>query len=137
MSYKTIKFLAFLFTTTTNAFLFNNLLNSELIPVFSKLESIVTTKAIKTSFYTNLRNEFTLDKMITMFTEFNYHNHANYAYISIFLTVLYGEYKYMKGVNTINEKFKKIDKYDKVYKNVREILYIFIFIFTKDIQHAM
>jgi hypothetical protein len=136
MSYNTIKFLAFLFTTT-NAFLFNNLLNNELIPVVSKLESIVTTKAITSSFYTNLRNEFTLDKIITMVTGFNYHNHANYAYLSIFLTVLYGEYKYMKGANTINEKFKKIDKYDKVYKNVREILYIFIFIFTKDIQHAM
>jgi len=120
---------------TTNAFTLN--INNGWIPMFSKLESIITSKAIGTSFYSNLRNEITLDKMFTEITNFSYHHNVNYTYISIFLTYLYGEYKYIKGVKINNNKLKKIDKYDKIYRNAKEIIYIFLFIFTKDIQHVL
>jgi len=120
---------------TTNAFVVN--INNGWIPIIIKLESIITSRAIATSFYTNLRNEITFDKLITEITNFHYNNHTNYVYISIFLTYLYGEYKYLKGTNKNNEKFKKIDNYEKIYRNTKEILYVFIFIFTKDVQHVL
>jgi hypothetical protein len=75
--------------------------------------------------------------MFSEIADFNYHHNINYVYISIFLTYLYGEYKYMKGVKINNKKFKKIEKYDKIYRSTKEIICIFIFIFTKDIQHVM
>jgi hypothetical protein len=128
-------YLLSLLFVTTNAFTLNT--NNGWIPIFSKLESIITSKAIGTSFYSNLRNEMTMDKMFTEITNFSYHHNVNYAYISIFLTYLYGEYKYIKGVKINNNKLKKIDRYDKIYRNAKEIIYIFLFIFTKDIQHVM
>jgi len=92
------------------------------------------TKAIVTSFYANLRTEFTLDKLFIEMNNFNYHN-VN-SYISMIIIYSYGEYKYMKGSKT-KEKLQRIDKYDNMYRNFKELIYIFIFIFTKDVQHAM
>ena len=123
--------LVFLLFSLTKALLINN---NKLIPIISKLESIITAKAFTTSFYANLRTEFTIDKLFIGINNFNDHN-LN-SYISMIIIYLYGEYKYIKGSKS-KEKLQKIDKYDNMYRNFKEIIYIFIFIFTKDVQHAM
>ena len=123
--------LLFLLFSLTKALLLNN---NKLIPIISKLESIITAKAFTTSFYANLRTEFTIDKLFIEMNHFN--NHNLNSYISMIIIYLYGEYKYIKGSKR-TEKLQKIDKYDNMYRNFKEIIYIFIFIFTKDVQHAI
>lgn len=125
--------LFFLMFSLTKAFLLSN---NRLIPILSKLESIITAKAFTTSVYSNLRNEFTVDKLFVEIYNFNFDNVSNYSYASLIMIYLYGEYKYMKGSKS-KEKLQKIDKYDKMYRNFKEIIYIFLFIFTKDVQHVM
>lgn len=127
------RILYFLLFSLTKAFLLNN---NRLIPIISKLESILTAKAISTSFYANLRSEFTLDKLFIEMNNFNFDNLSNYSYVSIIMIYLYGQYKYIKGSKT-TEKLQKIDKYSNIYRNFKELIYIFIFIFTKDVQHAI
>jgi hypothetical protein len=111
-----------------------------LIPTISNLESILTSKAISTSVQMNLRSEVTMDRMFAVISEFDFHS-TNYIYISIFLTYLYGEYKFLRGSQISKfdkiEKLKKIDKYDKIYRITRDIMFIIIFTFTKDIQRVI
>ena len=106
----------------------------QMIPIISKLEGIITSKAISTSFLMNLRNEITVERIFTEVTEFNYHSNS-YLYASILITYLYGQYKFMKGSQI--QKLKKIEKYERIDRFTREILFIVLFIFTKDVQRAM
>ena len=106
----------------------------QIIPIISKLERIITSKAISASFFMNLRNEITVERIFAEVTEFNIHT-TNYIYISILLTYIYGQYKFMKGSETI--KLKKIEKYEKIERIIREIFFIIIFIFTKDVQRVL
>ena len=128
---KIILFLSII--TMSNAFL---TIPPIIIPVISKLESIVTTKAISTSFFTNLRSEFTLDRVFTEITEMHYS--FDYLYFSILLTYAYGYYKFTQGAESCQiDKFRKIDKFDRVDRLTKEIIFIILFIFTKDVKNAI
>ena len=130
------QFFLLLCFVVSNAFLVPPIL----IPTISNLESILTSKAISTSVQMNLRSEVTMDRLFSLISEFDYHS-TNYIYISIFLTYLYGEYKFLRGSQISKfdklEKLKKIDKYDKIYRISRDIMFIIIFTFTKDIQRVI
>ena len=105
-------------------------------PIISKLESIVTTKAIYTSFLTNLRSEFTLDRVFAEISEMHYS--VDYLYFSIFLTYAYGYYKFKQGAESCQiDKFRKIEKFDRVNRLTKELIFIILFIFTKDVQNAI
>jgi len=133
MSLRTILFLSLI--SVGNAFL----LPPQILPILSKLEGIITSKAISTSFLMNLRNEITVERIFTEVTEFDYHS-KSYFYMSIFLTYIYGQYKYMKGSQTNEmkiQKLKKIEKYERIDRLTREIIFIILFIFTKDVQRVM
>ena len=111
-----------------------------IIPLMTKLESIVTTKAIATSFLNNIRSEFTIDRVFTEISEmhfsFNYLS-FNYLYFSLFITYAYGYYKFTQGEESCQiDKFRKINKFDRVDRITKEIIFIILFIFTKDVQHA-
>lgn len=130
-------FLLFVCFVVSNAFLVPP---PQLIPIVSNLESILTSKAITTSVQMNLRSEVTMDTLFALISKFDYHS-TNYIYISIFITYLYGEYKFLRGAQISKfdklEKLKKIDKYDKIYRITRDIMFIIIFTFTKDIQRVI
>lgn len=129
-------FLLFVCFVVSNAFLVPPIL----IPTISNLESILTSKAITTSVQMNLRSEVTMDTLFALISKFDYHS-TNYIYISIFITYLYGEYKFLRGTQISKfdklEKLKKIDKYDKIYRITRDIMFIIVFTFTKDIQRVI
>jgi hypothetical protein len=110
------------------------LIPPQFLPTVTRLETIITSRAISSSFITNLRNEFSIEKIFTEITEFNYHS-INLTFISLFITYMYGQYKYMEGSKI--KKIEKFDKYRKINRITREILFIILFIFTKDVQNAI
>jgi hypothetical protein len=119
--------------TLSNAFL---QVPNVMFPLISKLEGIITTKAISTSFLTNLRSEFTIDRIFAEIAEMHYS--FDYLYFSIFLTYAYGYYKYTQGAESYQiDKFKKIEKFDRIDRITKEIIFIFLFIFTKDVKNAI
>ena len=119
---------------TVNAFL---QIPPQMIPVISKLENIVTTKAIGISFFTNLRSEINIDRVFKEIVDMHYTTYS-YLYLSMFLTYAYGYYKFTQGSQSCQlEKFKKIEKFDKVNRLTKELIFIILFIFTKDVQNAI
>ena len=51
---------------------------------------------------------------------------------------MYGQYKFSQGTETCQiDKFRKIDKFEKVDRITKEIVFILLFIFTKDLQNAI
>ena len=123
--------LFFSLVVSCNSFIINPL------PLLTDLESIITTKAISTSFFTYLRKEVTLDRAFISITELNTHG-SDYLLLSFILTYMYGQYKFRQGTETCQiDKFRKIDKFEKVNRFTKEILFIILFIFTKDVQNAI
>ena len=112
---------------------YSNALLPPITPIISKLEGILASKAIATSIFSNIRSEFTVEKIFFEISNINFHS-FNYFYVSFFITYLYGQYKYNEGLN-IN-KFEKFDQYIKIKKIVSEILFLIMFIFTKDVQNV-
>lgn len=128
-------FLVFSIFYSCNAFIVNPL--PQLIPLLTDLEGIITSKAISTSFITNLSNEFTLDRVFIPITEFN-NNRSSYLILSFIFTYIYGHYKFTQGSETCRiDKFRKIDKFEKIDRITKDVLFIILFVFTKDIQNAI
>jgi hypothetical protein len=104
-----------------------------LLPIFgTDLEGIVTTRAFTSSLITTLRNEFTGDRI---FLQFYYPNADSFVYISISLIFLYGQWKFHQGSQS-REKFQKIESFNKKETFVKNILFIILFVFTKDVLSA-
>lgn len=104
-----------------------------LIPIFgTDLESIITLRALASSIITNLRNEFTGDRL---FLQVFYPSSDSFIYISISLVFVYGQWKFIQGSQSI-EKFQKIEAFNKREKFIKNIIFILLFVFTKDVLSA-
>jgi hypothetical protein len=103
----------------------------------SDLENIITLKTITSSIITNIRNEITLDNIFLEIVNSTNHDY-NYILISILSTLLYGQYKFSRGIELrkIN-KLSKLEKYNKLNLRIRQIIWLILFIFTKDIPNAI
>ena len=101
------------------------------------LESIITLKTITSSIITNIRNEITLDNIFLEIVNSTHHD-LNYILVSILSTILYGQYKFSKGIELkkIN-KLSKIKKYNELNIRIRQLIFLILFIFTKDIPNAI
>ena len=103
----------------------------------SDLDSIITLKTITSSIITNIRNEITLDNIFLEIVNSTHHD-LNYILVSILTTILYGQYKFSKGIELkkIN-KLSKIKKYNELNIRIRQLIFLILFIFTKDIPNAI
>ena len=103
----------------------------------SDLDSIITLKTITSSIITNIRNEITLDNIFLEIVNSTQHD-LNYILVSILTTILYGQYKFSKGIELkkIN-KLSKIKKYNELNIRIRQLIFLILFIFTKDIPNAI
>jgi hypothetical protein len=96
------------------------------------LEGIVTARAFISSLFSNLRNEFTGDRL---FLQFYYPNSDSLVYLSISLIFVYGQWKFHQGSQGI-EKFQKIKSFNKKEKFLKNAMFIILFVFTKDVLSA-
>lgn len=111
----------------------SNALLPQFSPIISKLEGIIASKAITTSIFSNIRTEFTVERIFFEISNINLHSFS-YLYLSFLITYLYGQYKFNQGINV--NKLEKIDEYVKINRIAREFLFIIMFILTKDVQHV-
>jgi hypothetical protein len=98
----------------------------------SDLEGIITTRAFISSLFSNLRNEFTGDRL---FLQFYYPNSDSFMYLSISLIFVYGQWKFYEGSQSI-EKFQKINSFNKKEMFLKNLIFIILFVFTKDVMSA-
>jgi len=99
------------------------------------LERIISSKAVLSSLITNLRKEITVERIFIEVSEIN-SNPTNYIYLSIVLSFIYGQWKFYNGTQNKIQKFKKIDTYTKIERVTKDILFIILFAFMKDVQSA-
>jgi hypothetical protein len=98
----------------------------------SDLEGIITARAFISSLLTNLRNEFTGDRL---FLQFYYPNSDSLMYLSISLIFVYGQWKFYEGSQSI-EKFQKIKSFNRKETFLKNLIFIILFVFTKDVMSA-
>lgn len=96
------------------------------------LEGIVTSKAFLSSLISNLRNEFTSDRL---FMQLYYPHPELFIYVSISLVFLYGQWKFYQGSQGL-EKFQRMEGFIKREKLIKNIIFILLFVFTKDVMSA-
>ncbi len=96
------------------------------------LEGIVTSKAFLSSLISNLRNEFTSDRL---FMQLYYPHPELFIYVSISLVFLYGQWKFYKGSQGL-EKFQRMEGFIKREKLIKNLIFIVLFVFTKDVMSA-
>lgn len=109
----------------------------DLFPEISELERIISTKAVISSLSYNFRNEITLERILFQVSDIHYGNSGVYWFGSILFIYLYGQIKYYDGsMGVKNDRFRKITKFSRVEKTTKELLYLILFIFMKDVPHA-
>jgi hypothetical protein len=52
------------------------------------------------------------------------------------LTVLYGQWRFYSGPQIKIQKLRKIDRYTRIESVIKNIVFLFIIIFMKDIESA-
>ena len=117
-----------------------SLLNTAFIPpiptklVMTELERVVATRAIGSSFFSNLYSEISIDRIALEITNMNFQS-ANIGVFSVLLIVIYGQYKYNMGQN--HEKLGNIPIYNRYQRIIRELLFIIFLVFTRDVDNAI
>lgn len=96
---------------------------------FTNLEGIITTRAFISSLIRNLSSEITWDKLII---QLSYPHSDSVVCISISLLFLYAQWKYHK--NTQTTKLQKIDVFTHREAVLKNIIFIILYVFTKDVS---
>ena len=99
--------------------------------LMTNLERMVATRAIGSSFLSNLSTEISVEHVAIEIMNAR----SNNAWIvSIFFIYLYGMYQYSEGAKS---KLDKIEIYGKYSSLIRELLFVFFLVFTRDVQNAI
>jgi len=125
-----ILFIIGLFLKPTDGFL-PPIITEKLI--VSKLESIITLRALTSSFFENINKELDLDRAILQILPMHFSS-ISYVYLSIVLSFLYSQWYFYDEINY--DRFNKIEKFSKDKKLIKNILFVIILVFMKDIQTA-
>jgi hypothetical protein len=107
------------------------------LPIASQLDTLVTQKALFSSFITNIRQEITFERVAYQLTNIHY-NHSIYFIGSILFIYLYGQWKFFDGNSQIySEKLRPFKRFTITERVARELIFIFIFILFKDVESAI
>jgi hypothetical protein len=97
---------------------------------FTNLEGIITTRAFISSLIRNLSGEITWDKLIV---QISYPHSDSILCISISLLFLYAQWKYLKDSQSMT-KLQKIDAFIHREALLKNIIFIILYVFTKDVS---
>ena len=104
--------------------------------IVSNLETIISSNAISSSVFMNFRKEIDIERAFLQFVPMHMSCTTCYIYLSIVLTVLYGQWRFYSGSQIKIQKLRKIDRYTRVESVIKNIVFLFIIIFMKDIESA-
>jgi len=97
---------------------------------FTNLEGIITARAFISSLIRNLSSEITWDKLII---QISYPHSDSFVCISISLLFLYIQWKYYKDSQSMT-KLQKIDAFIHREALLKNIIFIILYVFTKDVS---
>ena len=100
----------------------------------SNLEAIISAKAVGSSILSNIRKETDIEITVLQLLPMNFHGSSGYVYLSIIATFLYSQWFYYDGFE--QEKLRKIDKYVRVENFIKNILFVIVLVFVKDVASA-
>lgn len=99
------------------------------------LDNIASSHLVYSSFLNIMKEEFLSQETVLS----GIYNFQNYDLIESFF--LYGLFSYFlhneKGVRIKTEKFEKFEKYYKYRKIIRNLLFVCLFVCTKNIENAI
>jgi hypothetical protein len=104
-------------------------------PLLTDLEGIATTQVIRNTFLTNIRTEITINNLFSQITEFHYVP-SDFIFVSVLLTLLYSQSKYIQGYED-RTTILKISKYEKCERLIKEIAFVLLLVFTRDVHNAI
>ena len=102
--------------------------------IITNLETIVSTNAISSSIFTNLRREIDIERAFLQFVPMHVSTNTGYIYLSIVLTVLYGQWRFYTGSQIKYNKLRKFDRFTRIELFIKNLLFLLILIFMKDIE---
>ena len=102
----------------------------------NNLDSILTRKAVVSNIFNNVRNEISTERLLIEISSIvPYHHHHNELIsMSLFGTYVFGQFKYIMGEKEQYEKLKKLDRYKKLYNIYRNLIFILLLMFFKDVE---
>ena len=105
----------------------------------NNLDGILARKAVVSNIFNNVRSEMSTERLfIEISSILPYHHHqSDLVSVSLFGTYLFGQIKYLMGEKEQYEKLKKIDRYKKMYKIYRNITFIILLMFFKDVKSVI
>ena len=99
--------------------------------IITNLESIVTTRALTSSIIENINKEINIEQALLQILPMHFSVNS-YIYFSIVLTFLYSQW-YLYDESKYN-KFEKISKFSKEKRIIKNIIFVLILVFMKDVQ---
>lgn len=103
--------------------------------IMTNLERMVATRAMGESFISNISSEISFERILIETTHFNLSSHT--WIISVLTIYLYGQFKFNEGLRTKDTKLQNTKIYTKYDKFIKEVMFIFFLIFTRDLQNAI
>lgn len=100
--------------------------------IISQLETLITTKAFTSSFFENMNKEIDFERAVLQFMPMHYSTLTGYVYLSIVLTFIYSQWRFYDAL--YYERFDKIARFSREKKNIKNIIFIIVLVFLKDIQ---
>lgn len=99
--------------------------------IVSNLETIISSKAITSSIITNLQKEIDVERAILQLFPLHV-SYSVYVYLSVAVTILYGQWKFYNGSQY--DKLRKIEIFNKQEKFIKNIIFVFVMVFLKDVE---
>lgn len=113
--------------------MFSILSKSFIMPMttLTNLERMIVSRAVGSSLISTISSEWSIDRialdLITI------HNHNSWI-LSILCIYAYGYYKLF---HFMDEKLDNVPVYDKLSRIIKDILFVFFLVFTRDIPDAI
>jgi hypothetical protein len=99
------------------------------------LQIILSLRTLGSTLFTELKEVYTKDNILSNILDFQADSN-HYIMGSALLFFLYGQYKYNEGQRSIDNRIVEIDRFKYLKKMLNEIIFIFIIIFTKNVNEV-
>lgn len=100
----------------------------------SKLENLISSKAIISSIIDDVRSEINIERLFFDLNNVNYLSSC--LYFTIFSTFIFSQIQYFSNIEK-TEKYMKISKFKKIKRGAQKIGFVFLFVLFRDIDNAI
>lgn len=99
------------------------------------LQTILSLRTFVSTLSTELKEFVSKDEIFMNIIEFQPDSN-HYIAATAILLFLYGQYKYNEGQHSLDKRISKIDQFKDMKKMMNEIIFIFIIVFTKNVNEV-